>query len=49
MGVDVESDGHGGVTKALTNYLGVHAGLEGEGGVSVAQVMKTDSWQPDAA
>jgi hypothetical protein len=48
VGVDVQGHGHGRVAKAFTNDLRVDAGLEGEGGVSVAQVVEPDPGQPGA-
>ena len=43
--VGVERDRDGGVAEALTDDLGVDAGLQGQGGVRVAQVVQADRRQ----
>ena len=43
VGVDVEGGRDGGVSEPLGDDLGVDAGLEGEGGVGVAQVVEADA------
>jgi hypothetical protein len=49
MGIDVKGQGHGRVAEPFTHDLGMHTGLEGQGGVSVAQVMEADLGQPGTA
>jgi formaldehyde-activating enzyme involved in methanogenesis len=46
VGVDVQGHRHGGVAEAFADDLGVHACLEGQGGVGVAQVVEADLGQP---
>jgi hypothetical protein len=47
VGIDIESDGDGGVAEPITNHFGMDASLEGEGGVGVAEIMEADPRQPD--
>ena len=43
--VGIERDRDGGVAETLTDHLGVHAGLQGQGGMGVAQVVQADRRQ----
>jgi hypothetical protein len=46
VAVDVQRHPDVAVAQALADDLRMHAGLEGEGGVGVAQVVEADSWEP---
>ncbi|PTQ51031.1 MAG: hypothetical protein HSCHL_1639 [Hydrogenibacillus schlegelii] len=43
--VDVQRDGHRGMTKPLLHQLGVHPSRQQHGGMSMSQVVKPDGWQ----
>ena len=42
MGVEIKGDADRGVAKAFGDDLGVDAGLEGEGGVAMAEIVEAD-------
>ena len=44
MQVGVQGDGDGGMAETLTDDLGMHPGLQGEGGMRVAPVIEPRSW-----
>src|ERR1700744_6223879 len=46
MGVSLEKEPDVCVADSLADHLGAHAGLEGTGGVRVAQVVECDPRQP---
>jgi hypothetical protein len=46
VGVDVQGHGHGRVAEPFADDLGMHPGLEGQGGVGVTQVVETDPGKP---
>jgi len=48
VGVDVQGHRHGGVAEPFADNLGVYPGLQGQGGVGVAQIVKADPGEPCA-